>query len=202
MASFNRVSHQTPCPICQRDRNCEISDDLEWVRCRRVDRGATSTLGNGAGWLHYLGNRSPQEAPTRCQEPVKTEVDIASPDVLDRVYRRLLDLLDLSPGHLQHLMGPKRQFSSEAVKRRLYKSLPPQGRSDLARTLLREFDRDVLLSVPGFFWSEKGRGVGYLTIAGRTGILCPFIDHRGRIQAFQLKDPTRDGYTWLSSVRS
>ena len=127
---------------------------------------------------------------------------MADPETIDRVYRSFLDLLDLSHVHRQHLMGPKRQFSLDAIRRRRYKSLPKRGRSDLARTMLREFDLDVLLSVPGFYWTERSSGDGYLTIAGKAGILCPFIDHRGRIQAFQIKAPESNGYVWLTSVRS
>ena len=133
--------------------------------------------------------------------PKRAIVKVAEPAILNRVYRALLDCLSLSPEHQQHLISPMRQLTLDQIKRHGYKSLPSRERSQIAQKLLREFDLETLLLVPGFYWSKRGRSNGYLTLAGAAGILCPFMDTHGQIQGFQIKDLDRSGYTWLSSTK-
>ncbi|MDA0747146.1 MAG: topoisomerase [bacterium] len=167
--------------------------------CRRDSAGAFKAASNGAGWLHRLKEPPPDWTP-----PVKApEKPKADADRLDRVYRGFLRALDLRPEHRAHLTGPERGLSGRQIHRRGYKTLPPRGRSAIARALVERFGVETVLSVPGFYVSDRGPGSAYITFAGAPGILILFLDVEDRVVGLQIRPDKRwDGggkYVWFSS---
>lgn len=198
--NFVGVTKTNPCPVCGKDHACKISLDKLSVMCLRIKVGARHTLRNGMGWMHYLGDSSrPLSLPPSSTPKLKKK--IASYAVLNRVYRALLEALPLDKADRDHLRGPTRQLSPAQIKRGLYRTLPIKGRSAVCKTLLRQFDQDMLLQVPGFFWSNKGRSGGHLTIKGAAGLLIPCQDIKGRIVSLQVRPHSNEGskYLWISS---
>lgn len=51
-----RVSHQHPCPICEKPDNCSVTRDGGAVYCGRVDQGSIQQ-NEGGQWLHILRER-------------------------------------------------------------------------------------------------------------------------------------------------
>lgn len=51
--NYNRVSRQMPCPVCQRDKYCLVSDDGLWAICTKVN--SKKEYKTYHGWLHPLG---------------------------------------------------------------------------------------------------------------------------------------------------
>ncbi len=200
-AKWYRVTRHNPCPICQKDHGCEVTGD--WIRCRRVDSGPTFVrpIRNMPGGLHNLnGHRRRNYTPP----PATPQARIAPPDTRTRIYHALLDQLPLDRRHKRQLTGPQRQLTPDQIKRQNYRTLPAQKeRGTIARQLLdRGFALEDLLAVPGFYWSKRGRGDGYLTIAGAAGLLCPMLDEKGRILGLQVRPdkPVKGAkYLWLSS---
>ena len=199
MSHWNRTTRHNPCPVCGKPDGCEVSPDGAVVICRRVSDGAFREARNGVGWLHRLKDTPEDYRPP----PAPIERTKAPPDVLHDVYDALLNMLTLSPAHLAHLRGPERRLSRNQIRSRKYKTLPVPGRAALARDLADRFGAETLMSVPGFFVSNRGPGKPYLTIAGAAGLLIPFRDAEGRITGLQIRPDgkRKDGakYVWLSS---
>ncbi|HEU0114302.1 MAG TPA: DUF3854 domain-containing protein, partial [Thermomicrobiales bacterium] len=173
------------------------------ARCQRVEQGAFKTGTDRAGatyYLHRLGD-GPRPAVEVSCPPRGVEAKRADADALHRVYDALLAALVLNQSHRDALR--KRGLSDLEIDRRLYRSLPIQGRAKLARELAERFGVEVLLSVPGFIVKDKN-GSKYPTIAGSAGLLIPCRDLSGRIVALKARrDNAGDGprYSYLSSAK-
>lgn len=60
--AWERVSRESPCPICQQTHWCSISADREWSFCMRQESDRPSQT--GTGWMHRLTEPSrPVDAP-------------------------------------------------------------------------------------------------------------------------------------------
>lgn len=57
-ATWNRVSRDSPCPICGKPDNCEVSQDGQMVWCGRVADGALRE-NSGGQYLHRLSDAAP-----------------------------------------------------------------------------------------------------------------------------------------------
>ncbi|HEY7155026.1 MAG TPA: DUF3854 domain-containing protein [Gemmataceae bacterium] len=200
---YTRVSRDHPCPICHKPDWCAVSADGQLARCQRVEQGAfkTGTDKNGETYyLHRLGD-GPRPAVEVSCPPSGIEAKRADADALHRVYDALLAALMLKQSHRDALR--KRGLSDGEIDRRLYRSLPIQGRAKLARELGERFGAEVLLSVPGFILKDKD-GRKYITIAGSAGLLIPCRDLSGRTVALKARrDDAGEGprYSYLSSAK-
>ena len=120
---------------------------------------------------------------------------IQSPEILDKVHRRLLDLLVLEDKHERKLRDEwdKMPGLYERIMATFpIKSMPPEdrlrfsskerlkndSRKKIMATLEEEFGRDTLLGVPGIYERAKD---GALTLHPLCGIVFPVFDSKGRI---------------------
>ena len=122
------VSKNNPCVRCARFDWCALSADGKIVVCRRDDSGGIhKTDSSGADyWVYATDDALDIQTVVLPQLPDKEERTRAAPVDLDRVYRALLDRLTLSDHHLEQLRG--RGLSDAAIKRRLYRTMPRNGR--------------------------------------------------------------------------
>ncbi|HEY7329310.1 MAG TPA: DUF3854 domain-containing protein [Gemmataceae bacterium] len=200
---WQRVSRKNPCPICHKPDWCAVSVDGQLVRCQRVEQGAIKTGSDKNGeafYLHRLGDGRCLAVEVPYQS-TGTKANRADTDALHSVYDATLFRLVLNTAHRDALR--KRGLSDPEIDRRLYRSLPIQGRAKLARDLAERFGVETLLTVPGFVLKDKD-GRKYPTIAGSAGLLIPVRDLTGRIVALKVRrDEAGDGprYSYLSSSK-
>lgn len=116
---------------------------------------------------------------------VEEAVKEREPEFLDKVYRRLLDLLVLENKHYDYLLSEG--WNENMLKRHSIASMPPydyarytkklvsqnKWRKAICEILHAEFGD--LTGVPGFYMDEKGAW----KLAGRPGILFPTYDING-----------------------
>ena len=202
-SNWQRVSAAHPCPICGKSDYCALTVDGRLAKCMRVEAGAFRTDRDKNGspfYLHRLGGeaRSTFELPP---DTGSAGAHRANPDSLHAVYDALLGGLILSANHREQLH--RRGLTDDEIDRRLYRSLPVQGRAAKARELGERFGAEVLLSVPGFVRRNKD-GRQYVTIAGQAGLLVPVRDTAGRIAALKIRRDGSDNrsrrYSYLTSV--
>ncbi len=193
----HRVSHQRPCPVCQKTHGCLLYE--RHVICLRIASDQPSIGGLG-GWCHPLNEAELYQAALSAFSAPSQR--LAPPATLDKVYRALHSNLYLTALHTKHLTQ-ERQLSPEAIQARGYQSWG-QGdrllRSRLAEVLHSLFG-GIVLDVPGFLLREQGRT--YLTLGGPPGILIPVHNADGQIVAHQIRtdQPGQSGkYVWLSST--
>ena len=67
-----RVSHDRPCPICERFDNCKVARDGSAVWCGRVDQGSIRQ-NQGGQFLHRLRDRDPLTWLARTYRPAASE---------------------------------------------------------------------------------------------------------------------------------
>lgn len=191
------VSRKHPCPICDRDHWCRVSRDGGAVVCRRVPGGRHKVDRAGQDCWVYRLRDGPVPAT---EEPVPAgEPECADASARHAVYSSLLDLLDLSPAHRDDLR--RRGLAEADIAKRCYRTLPERDRARLARTVERKFGRDASLRIPGLYLKSEG-GRSWLSVAGRSGLVIPVRDVRGRIVALSIRldKPDEGGkYRFLSS---
>jgi hypothetical protein len=200
---WQHVNKAHPCPICGKADWCSVSTDGQVAACRRVEAGAWRSKTDKAGapiYLHRLDGSTRPEAPPR--PPAGPAAGRADPETLHRVYDALLGALTLSERHRQDLR--RRGLSDGEIDRRLYRSLPRDGRTRarLAGELRERWPADVL-SVPGIIRRERD-GRRFITLAGAPGLLVPCRDVAGRVLALKIRrDDPGDGprYSYLSSAK-
>jgi hypothetical protein len=203
------VKRDSPCPICEKNDWCRVSEDGLWAACRRDARGATKvkTDKNGADvYLHRIGQSSLSQDQVASDghvngqpHSVKREASLvkrADAPELDKVYRALLGRLQLSNGHREALK--RRGLSDEAIAERGYRSYPRTGRVGIAKELHAEFGSD-LVAVPGLVDAP-----GIPKLVGSAGLLVPVRSGEGLIVALKVRrDGAAEGkkYVYLSSTR-
>lgn len=187
------VTHGQPCPVCGREKWCRVSPEGDLVACRKVELGAIRNKTDRSGVPFYLHRVGPDRATPR--EPLpRQEQDRASPELLARIYQRLLECLTLNARHRRELQA--RGLTDQQIDRAGYRTLH-LDRRDLVERLQQECPAQMLLSVPGFFV----RG-DQLMLAGKPGLLIPARDLDGNILAITVRpdEPGEGGkYRWLSS---
>jgi hypothetical protein len=202
---WRRTDRNHPCPVCQRFGWCRVTSDGRLAACRYVEPGCWKSKAdkNGAPvYLHRLdGAARPVDPEPR--RPSVAGAERAGPELLHRAYSALLAGLPLSKAHREALRN--RGLTDEEIDRREYRTLPRQGRAQLARELRGRDDLgDALLTVPGFHLKQGDGGRPYISVAGAAGLLVPVRDRDGRIAALLSRpDDAGDGprYSYLSSVR-
>jgi hypothetical protein len=173
-----------------------VALDGSYAVCNRVESDRPSNDAGG-GWLHWLRDRETfARATTPRPAPAALDAPRASPERCDRVYRRLLALLQLSQAHRQDLLA--RGFTDAEINARGYRSLPLQGRAAICREIAATCP---LEGVPGFY-QKKGAHGHYWTVAGSPGLLIKVLGPDGQIRGLRLRpDDKGDGgkYRWFSS---
>lgn len=147
-----------------------------------VNRGERGKTRQGG----YSGNINGKE-----EEPVSLRQR-------DSVYRRLLELLDLSDLHRKKLM--ERGLTKEQIEAYQFCSTPAYGTENLARKLMKE--GYSLAGVPGFYFNDR-RNWDIAFYRANRGILCPAYSLDGEIAGFQIRmdEPLDERkYLWLSST--
>jgi hypothetical protein len=171
--------------------------------CRRLDTGEGLQKVDRAGvdyWLYRL--ESPRTSTPLPLEPqAQSTRACASDDVLDQVYRTLLASLPLSVLHHTHLR--QRGLSDEEIRRRQYRTLPPQRRAELARNLVDRFGTDVCRQIPGLYLKDD-RGRRWWSLAGAVGLVIPIRTQMQHVVALSVRadDPASESrYSFISSSK-
>jgi len=155
---FIRVSHQTPCPVCGKPDWCARNDKV--VICMRVPSERPSQNG---GWVHRLKEKEINEINFIPSSQIRIR---RKPDSdLDRIYRKLLNMLSLSPSHASHLRS--RGMNGGEIERGGYRTLP-----EYRQHILSRFSAEEMSGVPGF-----GLKKGHWILTGRPGILIPVVQN-------------------------
>lgn len=159
--------------------------------------GKERTDKDGVTYWITFANERPIERPEPAEKPQK---QAAPPQVLDRVYRKLLEELGLAQEHREWLLA--RGHSAEGIERREYRTMPRE-RAQAARKLIEAFGEHVCAQVPGLYLATSKDGGKFWSLAGAQGILIPCRDTAGRIVALKVRSnqagPNR--YTYVSSKK-
>ncbi|MYA15414.1 MAG: hypothetical protein F4Z28_00905 [Gammaproteobacteria bacterium] len=122
---------------------------------------------------------------------MKTVIQIADADTLDRAYRLVLDRLTLSEGHREDLR--RRGLSESFVELAQYRTLPEEHGDTIAGALLDEFGEEAR-RVPGVHPVER-RFIAY------PGLVIPVHDARSRVVALRVRQDEGDPrYSFVSSA--
>lgn len=188
---LRRVSRKQPCPICGKPDLCEVSDDGA-VHCCRIESSIPCT-GRLGGWWHNLPDRGrapiPLAPPPPRPTPAPARADSAT---LDAVYRALLAACPLSDDDRASLLARTLPAGDLGDFGTLAQTCPVIG------TLLEQWSRELLLTVPGICGTQDGG----LALTLRAGLLVAVRSLDGRIAGLSVRQVDRDGkkrYIWLSS---
>jgi len=120
-----------------------------------------------------------------------------NPEILDNVYRTLLDCTVLSDAHYDHLTSPTRQMSDKEVYTRQYRSFPLKPWKTV-HEIRRMLGIDDFKGIPGFFQNEYG-----WSISGTEGILIPYRNQYNQIIGYQTRidNPPPDLEIKLGSIK-
>lgn len=174
----------TACPICGHKGWCRINQEQTIVHCMRVPTDDYFDSVIGRQYRHYLDPNAVPKAKVEIE--VNKAVDKKPDYHLNRVYRALMKELPLSTHHHQHLLND-RNFDSDVIRLREYRSMPTQERYKTAKKVIsRLSDQSDLLGVPGFFCQE-GRYGPYWTMSGSTGLMIPFRSITNEITGWQIR---------------
>jgi hypothetical protein len=180
---LQRVTRQRPCPVCRKTDYCGVSKGGDLVVCMRVK---SPRVARNGGWVHLLNDGQRGSTPTRSATPPHQPQLLASIEHRHTVYTRLLEsFLTLSEAHRLSLIA--RGLTSQEIEQNQYRSAPQSQYH--AAEVARSLSTLSLRGVPGFYLEH---GEWRLRSFG-TGILIPYRDPQGRIQALQLRrDTVRD----------
>ncbi|MBI4025190.1 MAG: hypothetical protein HY360_09430, partial [Verrucomicrobia bacterium] len=199
---WSDVTEKAPCPICKHPDWCSRSQDGRMIVCRRIDNGMGIHKVDRSGgdfWLYRLDGISMPSTTQVVDLP--PEAPRAAPEILDRVYRSLLNLLTLEKHHYENLWARGFPPDTNFAFHLLYRSLPLKNRYALASEVLREFGEEIVRLVPGFFQKQKN-GNKWWSLSGIPGLFIPVRDLRGWIVGLKIRadDPqVPNRYFYLSS---
>lgn len=177
--------YRTNCPFCS-DKGKHL-----WVN---PAKGVYHCFRCGASGKIVGRNGHVPSAPAQARIS-RLAMDRPDPARLDSVYRKLLESLELSVEHENHLRI-KRGLDLERIRRNAYRTLPVDSRLKIAEKVAETIDPG---GVPGFY---RYRGRNKWCLAGKPGLLIPVRDWEGRIRGLQIRRDQGDPrYVWLSSAR-
>ncbi|MGZ3775209.1 MAG: DUF3854 domain-containing protein [Pseudobdellovibrionaceae bacterium] len=206
--SWIEVTRKNPCARCLSGNWCSRSSDGNFEICRRNNDGTANTRldKNGSEYhLYFNGIKmNSGKIGTRVYKKVPKVEDTTSIDTeeLHKVYSAVIEEFELSESHREDLR--KRGLLDEDIEKNRYKSLLPDKKAELLKSLHKKFDKNQLIKVPGFYLNKRG----YLQLAGPQGLLVPITNQIGQIIALKvrrdLKKETADGfpkYFYISSTK-
>ncbi len=204
---WRETARARPCPICQHEGWCEVSEDGQWAHCMREGNGAEWSRAGGApvrngGWLHALTGAGLPSRPVPVKEPRGGPAAEATDGATQAaIYAQLLSLCPLSDRHRALLTGPGHGLNQEQASR--YGTLPEihEDRRRVISALIERHGIKALLGTPGFFLTANNR----VDVAG-AGPIFPRRDPHGLITGFQVRrrdpQPGEQKYYILSSSRA
>lgn len=183
---LKRSNHRNPCPVCGGE-GCGQGE--AFTLCWRI---TSDRIAKSGAYLHF----NEAAAPNRHRSFTRPVPVIAPVERRHQIYTELLDRVPLYACHADHLTG-RRRLSDTTIALEQFASVPSKA---LAGAVVRQLGKEFDLShVPGFFF--KGDR-WHLRFAGMAGFFIPIRDHRGRIQALQIRrdtDESKHRYLMLSS---
>lgn len=188
------VNRNHPCRICGKRDWCRYTEDGA-AHCYRVDNGLGKLKQDSAGYDYWLYGGRVSTGPSP-EIPSRPEVPCADVETRDLVYRAWLEEFHLEARHREAL--EERGLQAPQIRTAGYRSMPLQGRSKVAKSLLERHGPETCALIPGLYQHEDG----YPTLAGSPGILIPLRDELQRIVALSIRaDDPGDGpkYLYVSS---
>lgn len=204
-STADRASKRNPCRVCGGIEWPCVNVSAEKTVCHHEANlhGVDGTwVENLEGWIHTI-DPAPIELQPRNGSATPAQrvlrVPMASIEVRDRAYSKLLAASPPIAEHMEHLCSEKRGFIVEQIRARNYGT----GWSAAAMAEAADWcekNRDYAFGVPGIGDAIGGDGlIPYAT----PRILIPVRDVEGRIQGMQTYDPAAlskgDRYRWLSA---
>jgi hypothetical protein len=194
--AWTRVTRSRRCPICKGDSWCSVRSDGNLVVCMRNSGGIERTDANGVTYyVHVLDGATPRGEVG----PDVGGAPIADVVTLDEAHRMVLAQLRLTDEHAASL--ERRGLSRTEIRTRGYRTLPLEGRSALARTVVEHLGESAARSIPGVFVGGDGDRTWW-SFAGSPGLVIPVRNTDGLIVALKIRrDSDDDGprYTYVSS---
>lgn len=192
------VRGRRTCPVCGRTHryHCSVRADGTLALCKFTPSNRQADDGR---YIHLLAPKG-AEAVSDIRQAIRGGAMSETPadkrrdvDHCDTVYRALLESLELSASHADHLRIARR-LSDSTITAHLYATMPThESASKLCAALAQRFD---LRGVPGFYRV----GEGWQLNIKHQGLLIPCRDARGRIVGCQIRlDTGSPRYVWLSS---
>ena len=197
MGKSKEVSRSNPCRMCLRPKQCLIGENGDALCYKVIAGGIELTDKTGVRYgLHKLEGAGSNGSPSASFEQVTP--DIASADVLDRVYTFILAQLTVSKAHQAALA--KRGFTPTAITSFGFKSCSARSSYEIAKACAERFPDDVWTKVPGLSLKDGKKG-NYPSFGVSDGILIPVKNEFGQVVALRLRcdEETDTRYRWLSS---
>lgn len=210
---YRRVSRLQPCRICEKPDWCSTTIDHTIAFCARSGTNAERLSSKGWG-IFYYDLRRPSRAGhalTQKQFSPSKPTSLASVEIRDKLYRRLIKLSPLSENG-KGIFGNER-LTKKGFGFERFGILPKSviDRYGLVRSLIESFVNEedavpTFKGVPGFWRGSNGRlRLGSDFDYDDDLRLIPFLDSNGLIQACQIKaigktKTTSGKYLWLSSI--
>lgn len=191
---WRRVSRRDKCPVCNHPDWCLIHVDGTAVLCTREASDIEKTAVDGnTFWVHRL-----EAEPKTWQRVVPANNDHATTqrandDTLDHVYRWLLAALSLSETHRADLL--RRGLEKPTIDALLFRTMPREGRADIAARLVERFGEIIAASVPGVYFKKTRWSLG-----GASGLIIPGLNVHGQITTIRIRADAGTRYTYLSSA--
>ncbi|MFD1609775.1 DUF3854 domain-containing protein [Oceanobacillus luteolus] len=174
------------CPVCGHTGGCMIHTDGDRVVCIRIESKIPFSKNSSLpSWLHFLnGNKRHPGINDNNIEQNRGNKKLADSE-LNKVYSIMLDYLELTDEHYNHLTSPSRGLTDEEVMTRGYTSFPAAPWT-LAKAIQNDYGIESFAGVPGFF-EATGKYGDYWSVLGREGILIPYRNNRNEITGFQYR---------------
>jgi len=201
MSSQDKWSNKLTCPNCDKKGWCLVCPEGTGTLCNRP----------GGSWGH-LAKETDEGAELRWKDPKgvpegkatgksqKAALPLATSGEIDRVYRRLLEMLPV-PAAVTEELAEQRGLTPDRLAEFAFGYLPGHWRlrRNALDALEREFGRTLLLKVPGFIFKD-GKALDF-SLSG-SGLLIPHRDTAGNVLALQVRldRAPKNGvrYRWLS----
>ncbi len=173
------------CPFCNDNKgHLYINRSKGVFYCHRC--GTSGKIGSSESVSQTKANYS------RNITANKAEIDV---DSINKAYAILLDTLDLSAKHYQHLIQ-ERKLTTAQIYGKGYRTLPDNSRIKIATKVA---EKASLYKTPGFYMFKGKKWC----LAGPEGLLIPVRNFEGKIWGMQIRpDRPKSGakYCWLSSA--
>ena len=200
--AWQDVSRRQPCPICGKPDWCSVAiDGSPYAICRRVFEGAVRIKmdrNGGEFAVHRLSESVPHLL--KRLRPSKRNAPCAIPEMRDKVYSRVLALLQLRSQHKDNLNV--RGLSDREIEHRRYRSTPVGSVVwDIGDAIVREFGLDVCKTIPGLSAKRVLSSTMCRIVCG-AGLLIPVRNLQGGIVALKVRldDPADGGkYRYVTS---
>lgn len=166
------------CPVCGKSGGCMINEKGDTVVCIRTESPIVFSQ-NFQSWVHRLEEKQSHDLEGM-QQSIKTNKKVPS-NLLDFVYRSLMDCTTLKTEHHSHLMNEKRKMQEEEISIRGYRSFP-QKPWEIVKEITKKIGYKRFSGIPGFFENQYG-----WTLAGSEGIMIPYRNEYNEIVGFQIR---------------